>query len=185
GALLAGLCFLGMLGYTVYSLSSLQYELAEDVGENMVWALSQGVYQSGRLHVAHEMSAADFMIQRSMLKSRLNMLSEGGQRRYMERSGVWPDIQRATAMLAEPAPDYAALQGLLRDIGNRVMLAERVDAGLRRDAHEQLIVQLMAAVFGILLAGAVLFWQLFFSLQRAKAATEQIALQHAQARELL
>lgn len=103
----------------------------------------------------------------------------------MERSGVWPDIQRATAMLAEPAPDYAALQGLLRDIGNRVMLAERVDAGLRRDAHEQLIVQLMAAVFGILLAGAVLFWQLFFSLQRAKAATEQIALQHAQARELL
>src|SRR5690606_2568859 len=67
-ALLAVLCFLSMLGYTLYSLNNLQNELAEDVGENMVWALSQGVYQSGRLHLAHEMSGADFMIQRSLLK---------------------------------------------------------------------------------------------------------------------
>ena len=93
-ALIAVLFFLSMLAYTLYSLASLQSELRQDVGENMVWASSQGVYQSGRLALValrQPRTAADDaeqQMRREMLAANLLMLAEGPQRRYMERSGV-------------------------------------------------------------------------------------------------
>ena len=190
-ALVAVLFFVLMLGYALYKLFDLQSEVSADVGENMVWALSQAVYQSGRLYQATSInpetpqSRADKELHHDLLKSRLMMLEEGPQRRYMQKSGVWEIIQQVSKSLDDPAADYAALLHTLRQAGNTVMITEREEAGAQRDAHRRLILQVMAAVMGILLAGALLCWQLVNSLKRAKEANEKVVRQHMQTRTLL
>jgi signal transduction histidine kinase len=188
--LLVVLCFATLMSYTLIKLADLQQELSEDVGENMVWATSQAMYQSGLLYQAAQaqqagLGSSSLMLQRSLVKSRLGMLSRALQRHYMQRAGVWPDIQHAMRLMEMPEPNYAELQRLMHDVGNRVMQAEREDAGARRDTHKQLMWQLMLTVLGVLLSGSVLCWQLFRSLKQAQVANEQIAQQHAEARELV
>ena len=189
-AVAAVLCFVVLLGYTLYKLQRLQVELSTDVGENMVWALSQAVYQGGMLHQAvlippTAASHTAQVLHRNLLKARLKMLTSGGQRDYMTRAGVLSELQRAVSMLEQPQLDYGGVQKLIQQVGNKVMLSERDIAGARRDAHRTLMVQVMLAVVGVLLAGTLLGWQLLSSQRRANASYVEIARQHAQARELL
>ncbi|MGE8497174.1 MAG: sensor histidine kinase [Pseudomonas sp.] len=190
-AMTAILTFALMLGYAQHKLFDLQSEVSADVGENMVWAISQAVYQSGRLYQSStaypqtEQTRQDSELHADLLRARFQMLDEGPQRRYMQQSGVWPDIQRAAASLEQPDVDYGELQQSLRRVGNAVMIAEREQAGAQRDAHRSLTLQVMAAVAGILLAGALLCWQLMSSLRRATVATDEVVRQHMQTRSLL
>jgi signal transduction histidine kinase len=190
-ALGAVLFFAVMQAYALYKLFDLQTEISTDVGENMVWAITQAVYQSGQLSVAANTKPATDASQQSMalhldlLRANLHMLEQGPQQRYMRRSGVHEDLQRIQAELQTPDVDYATLPARLRQAGNSVMLAEREDAGKRRDAHRILIIQVMATVIGILLAGALLCWQLMSSLKRAERAKAEVVQQHMQTRSLL
>lgn len=190
-ALLAVFCFAGLTSYVLDKLVDLQDELGEDVGENVVWAMSQALYQSGLTVQAAQRAEQDpsqrqrLTIQHQVLKGRLNILTESSLRAFMPRAGVWEDIERAQRIIEEPAPDYLAIQALMRDVGNRVMLTEREDAGTRRDKHSELMWQLMFSVIGVLASGAVLCWQLLHSLRRAELANAEVVRQHAQARRLL
>lgn len=190
-ALVAVMFFLSMLAYTLYNLYSLQSVLRQDVGENMVWALSQGVYQSARLSqvaARQPRTAADDaeqQMRQSILTANLSMLVEGPQRRFMEHSEVLADINRALNMLEQPVVDYVGLQQRLQLIGNKVMLAQRESEGHDRDRHRQLVMQVILAVLGILLAGSILCVQLLRSLKQVRVASEEISRQHEQARTLL
>lgn len=189
-SVVAVFCFAGLLGYALYKLQGLQTELSTDVGENMVWAISQAVYQSGRFYQASLMpptaaSHSAQVLHRNLLKARLLMLTSGRQRDYMKRAGVLPELQRGVAMLEQSPLNHGGLQQLLQQVGNQVMISDRVLAGAQRDAHNQLMVQVMLAVLGVLFAGALLCWQLLISQRRASAGYVEIARQHAQTRELL
>lgn len=190
-ALVAVMFFLSMLAYTLYNLYSLQSVLRQDVGENMVWALSQGVYQSARLSqvaARQPRTAADDaeqQMRQSILTANLSMLVEGPQRRFMEHSEVLADISRVLGMLEQPVMDHIGLQQQLQLIGNKVMLAERESEGRDRDRHRQLVMQVILAVLGILLAGSILCVQLLRSLKQVRVASEEISRQHEQARTLL
>ena len=190
-ALVAVMFFLSMLAYTLYNLYSLQSALRQDVGENMVWALSQGVYQSARLSqvaARQPRTAADDaeqQMRQSILTANLSMLVEGPQRRFMEHSEVLADISRVLGMLEQPVVDHIGLQQQLQLIGNKVMLAERESEGRDRDRHRQLVMQVILAVLGILLAGSILCVQLLRSLKQVRVASEEISRQHEQARTLL
>lgn len=190
-ALVAVMFFLSMLAYTLYNLYSLQSVLRQDVGENMVWALSQGVYQSARLSqvaARQPRTAADDaeqQMRQSILTANLSMLVEGPQRRFMEHSEVLADISRVLGMLEQPVVDHIGLQQQLQLIGNKVMLAERESEGRDRDRHRQLVMQVILAVLGILLAGSILCVQLLRSLKQVRVASEEISRQHEQARTLL
>lgn len=190
-ALVAVMFFLSMLAYTLYNLYSLQSVLRQDIGENMVWALSQGVYQSARLSqvaARQPRTAADDAEQhmrQEILAANLLMLVEGPQRRFMEHSDVLADISRVLGMLEQPVVDHIGLQQQLQLIGNKVMLAERESEGHDRDRHRQLVMQVILAVLGILLAGSILCVQLLRSLKQVRVASEEISRQHEQARTLL
>lgn len=190
-ALVAVMFFLSMLAYTLYNLYSLQSVLRQDVGENMVWALSQGVYQSARLSqvaARQPRTAADDaeqQMRQSILTANLSMLVEGPQRRFMEHSEVLADISRVLGMLEQPVVDHIGLQQRLQLIGNKVMLAQRESEGRDRDRHRQLVMQVILAVLGILLAGSILCVQLLRSLKQVRVASEEISRQHEQARTLL
>lgn len=190
-ALVAVMFFLSMLAYTLYNLYSLQTVLRQEVGENMVWALSQGVYQSARLSqvaARQPRTAADDaeqQMRQSILTANLSMLVEGPQRRFMEHSEVLADISRVLGMLEQPVVDHIGLQQRLQLIGNKVMLAQRESEGRDRDRHRQLVMQVILAVLGILLAGSILCVQLLRSLKQVRVASEEISRQHEQARTLL
>ena len=190
-ALVAVMFFLSMLAYTLYNLYSLQSVLRQDIGENMVWALSQGVYQSARLSqvaARQPRTAADDaeqQMRQEILAANLLMLVEGPQRRFMEHSDVLADISRVLGMLEQPVVDHIGLQQQLQLIGNKVMLAERESEGHDRDRHRQLVMQVILAVLGILLAGSILCVQLLRSLKQVRVASEEISRQHEQARTLL
>lgn len=190
-ALAAVLCFILLLGYTLYKLAGLQDELRTDVGENMVWALSQAAYQSARLHQAAlttqptEASDNAQILHRNLLWAQLTLLTSGAQRRYMQRVEVLPELLVCIDMLDQSRLNYDGIQQRLQRISNQVMLADRELAGKRRDAHRRLMFQVMLAVLGVLLAGALLCWQLMGSLRRANRAHAEIVRQHEQARELL
>lgn len=187
-ALLAVFCFVLMLAYALHKLGELQSELGRDVGENMVWALSQSVYQTSRLlRVAADEQAAPEELDRLrlMVLASVRLLGQGRQRDYMQRMGVWPELQRAFALLDAPQVDYVALQWRLQRIGGRVMVAERDEAGRRRDAHRWIVLQIMLASVGMLVAGMLLCCQLFLSLRQARAARQEISRQHGLAKALL
>ncbi|KRW61333.1 sensor histidine kinase [Pseudomonas sp. TTU2014-080ASC] len=191
---LAGFAVLGfvlMLGWALYKLLDLQSEISTDVGENMVWAISQSIYQSTQLaHVARVApvtpeSQAEHDLHLDLLKSSVQMLNQGPQLRYMQRSGVDKDIQQILARLEQVPIAYTEITRALRMVSNSVMLAEREDAGLRRDANRHLIFQVIATVVGILLAGALLCWQMLMSLRMATRAKEELQIQHVQTQRLL
>lgn len=190
-ALAAVFCFAALLGYALHKLVGLQEELRADVGENMLWAISQAVYQSGRLYQAAlttpstAASDTEQILHRNLLKARLAMLSTGAQRHYMQRLGVLPELIECMAMLDQPQLDYDGIQQALLRISNQVMLADRELIGAQRDAHRRLMVQVMFAVLGVLLAGALLCWQLLGSLRRANRSHAEVVQQHEKTRELL
>lgn len=190
-ALAAVLCFALLLGYALYKLVDLQEELRTDVGENMVWAMAQAVYQSSKLYQAAltkpPTAASDSgqILHRNLLRAQLEMLSSGAQRHYMQRFEVLPELLACAAMLEQPQLDYEGIQHALQRVSNQVMLVERELAGKQRDAHRHLMLQVILAVVGVLLAGALLCWQLLGSLRRANRAHAEIVRQHTQTRELL
>jgi signal transduction histidine kinase len=183
--------FLLVLGYALYKLLDLQNEISLDVGENMVWSVSQSVYQSNQLALAQGVqpptaqSREAVELHRDLLKANLEMLLQGPNRRFMQRAAVVGEIEQLSVALEQPDLDYAPLPKQLRSLGNRVMLLEREDAGARRDADRALLFQVISAVLGMLLAGALLCWQLLGSLKQAKQANQEVVQQHMQTRALL
>jgi signal transduction histidine kinase len=185
------LFFALMLAYALYKLMDLQSEMSADVGENMVWAVSQSVYQSTQLaRVARtQPSTADARAEHDLhldlLKASLNILTQGPQLRYMQRSGVEDELGWVIDSLQQPQIDYAGVIKQLRLIGNTVMLSEREDAGKRREEHRVLILQVIATVLGILIAGSLLCWQMLMSLRLANQARDELQIQHRQTQSLL
>lgn len=193
-ALAAVVCFAGLTSYVLVRLVDLHGELAEDIGENVVWAMSQTMFQSAVAAqtslLAEQAEQAEgqrmrLAMQHQVLKARLGILTGAALGGFMQRAGLEADIAQAQRMIDEPRPDYAALHLLMRDVGNQVMLAEREEAGTRRDDHSRLMWQLMFGLVGVLASGAVLCWQLLRSLGRAENANAEIVRQHVQARQLL
>ncbi|RRV26242.1 sensor histidine kinase [Pseudomonas sp. o96-267] len=180
--------FVLMLGYALYKLTQLQSDLGRDTGENMVWALSQSSYQTGRLLLAMadaESSAEDVERLQAMVVASVRLLTQGRPRDFMQQAGVWPDVQRAQQALEAEAVDYLALQREFQRIGGLIMVTERNQTGGQRDTQRHVVMQIMMASLGMLLAGMMLCCQLFLSLTHARAARLEISRQHAQTKALL
>jgi len=190
-ALLAVFCFAGLTSYVLDRLVDLQARLGEDEGESVVWAVSQALYQSSLVLQTSQLASVEdnhrgrLAMQQQLLKGRLRILRDTSMSNFLLRAEAWSALEQAIRMADEPQPDYVALQQLLRDIGNRVMQAERDEKGARRDAHKALMWQLMFSVVGMVLSGAVLCWQLLRSLRRAEQFNTEVVRQHEQARRLV
>lgn len=190
-ALITILCFACFLLYALFKLMDIQRELNKDLGENMIWALSRGVYESMRaqniesLHELGRASEDEVQLFHDVLASRFSMLSEGPQRRYLEQLGVWPEIAEAARLAQAASLDHEQVQSLLRRAVNQVMLEERTQWGVRRDHHRQVMLEIFLAIFGILLAGGVGSWQMLYSLRQSMAATRESMRQRDAAERLL
>lgn len=191
-ALVSVLFFGSLTGYTLLALLDLQDELSEDVGENMVWAVGQATYQASLLSIAQgsETDAgggyrSNPLIQRALLRARMQVLLAPTQADFMGRAGVLEQVRAVDQALQQGDFDPLKLHLELYEIGRQVMQVEREVAGERRDAYKRLMRQLIVFVFGVMASGIVLCLQLLRSLKRTREAHDEIARQHTQARELL
>lgn len=188
-ALLLVVFFGGLLSYSLIALLDLQEELAEDLGENMVWAAGQATYQASLLLQASQLPSeghrGNAALQRHLLRARLEVLLSPSQAHFMQRAGVLEQLQQARNELGEADVDHAAMQTLLHDIGRKIMQVEREQAGERRDAYKRLMHQLILSILCVMAAGGVLCWQLLRSMRASQRAHDQIAEQHRHTRKLL
>lgn len=189
-ALLSVLVFVFLTGYTLSALLDLQDQLSADLGENMVWASAQASHQAALFKQAaggiggsgHRGNA---MLQRELLRARMQIFRAPTQQAFMERAGVLGLLDELDGMLAATPPDYDGLQLTLHEVGRKIMQTEREQAGERRDAYKQLMRQLIFFVLGVMVSGAVLCWQLLRSIRSIREGRDEIARQHAQAQQLL
>ncbi|WP_043309438.1 sensor histidine kinase KdpD [Pseudomonas sp. ML96] len=185
------LLFIGLTGYTLRAMLDLQHDLSEDLGENMVWAASQAAYQSSLLQQAHIAPGAvaghrgNPVLQRALLRGRLEVLLAPSQTVFMKEAGVLEQLLQVKAMVYSNKPDFALVQTMLHDLGRQIMQTEREQSGERRDAYKRLLRQLIFFIYCVMASGGVLCWQLLRSLKHTREALEEGARQNAQARELL
>lgn len=190
-ALLTIGCFALLLVYALDQLVNIKRELSEDVGENMLWAVHQGLFETVRLQQAVALQQAGagsedaVQLRIDNLHARFAMLTDGPQRRYMQNRGVWPQLQEAAALVDGGPAGYPLLQRRLRDAGNQIMLGEREEAGRQRDSHERIMLQIILSVLGMLVAGAIVSWQLIYSLREANAATAEVIRQRDASEQML
>ena len=188
-ALVLVLFFGGLLGYSLMALLDLQEELSEDLGENMVWASGQALYQSGLLYQASLAPIAghrgNVALQTQLLKGRLEVLLAPTQRAFMQRAGVEQTLLTVREQIDAPEFERAALQTALYDVTRKIMQVEREVAGERRDAYKRLMRQLVLSILCVMAAGGALCWQLFINMRASRRAHEQLAEQHRHTQLLL
>ena len=166
--------FAGFIGYSLLALSDLEKDLSRDLGEDMVWAVTQASYQSNLLMLAQYAPASGHRsnpaLQRALLRGRLEVLLAPAQERFMERAGVRDTLSQMKDMLGSDDPDYLQLQVDLQTIGQQIMRTNLDLTGERRDAHTSLLQLLALCIGGVVLTGGLLCWQLLRSLTRVRQA---------------
>lgn len=169
--------FAGLIGYILVALSTLQEDLAQDPGEDMVWAITQASYQNNlllqALYAPGDGHRGNRVLQHALLRARLEVLLAPTQKPFMERAGVHESLLQIKEMLSTPQPDHAQIQVDLHAIGQQIMRTRLDLTGERRDDHKDLLRLLIISIGGVILAGSLLCWQLLRSLGRVRRARDQ------------
>ncbi|UES59616.1 hypothetical protein GFK91_28100 (plasmid) [Roseibium aggregatum] len=200
----ASVAFALLLVFSLARLLDTEAELRRNEGDNMLWAISRT--QSAALLLDAEVSRHVGTISRktaeldkryNVMLSRLNLLSEGPQRRYMRELGLdgklekvagalraleakildmsYGDVQTASAV-------HDLLQPLIEDLGragNQSMVRQWEATGARLDNQRAAIVQVIISIVAIIVLGAFLS----FTMLRAMAEQQRIRLSLLRERE--
>ncbi|APX94882.1 two-component sensor histidine kinase [Halomonas sp. 1513] len=190
--------FAGLLTFSLVRLIQVEQDMRSNVSENMLWVISQAQVASHRLdEEVHRLTlgdpAARPALRYDVLTSRLVLLDEGPQRRYLEALGFAEQVDEAFARLAaiEPQLDaiapnaprvadsiHAELKPLMQDlnrIANAVMVEEWEATGERLDRHRNSTLQVIASVVGLMLCGLALAALLIAALRQRRAAQQALA----------
>lgn len=169
-----------LLVFALFRLAETEAEMRENEGDNMLWAISRT--QSAALlfdvavtrHAALPQTAVEIERRYNVLLSRLTLLSQGPQRRYMRDLGL-------SEVLALGEREIRALEGeilslsfgdtgavasihevlgpLIQDLGragNRSMVRQWEATGARLDKQRQSILQVIVSILAIVALGIFL-----------------------------
>ncbi|MCX8998146.1 ATP-binding protein [Rhizobiaceae bacterium BDR2-2] len=191
--------FIVLFGYSFQQLMQFQYAVRMEIGENMLWSLTQAEREARKLgdavlELAYEGGSVDVLSERlDILHSRITLLNEGPQRTYFTRIGLWPALERNTRALEEvnvlveqavetgriePHGVRTILMPMMDDFGrlaNRAMLVEREEAGERRDQQSSALNLVIMAVAGLMLTGSFLIWRLIVNTRTAISSGAALA----------
>lgn len=172
--------FAVLLVFALYRLAETEAEIRENEGDNMLWVISRT--QSAALHLdaavtrqaALPISTGDIERRHNVLLSRLTLLSEGPQRRYMADLGLSQELGQAEQQIKALETDILALSfgdtatvntihGVLGPLieelgraGNRSMVRQWEATGARLDKQRQSILQVIVSILAIIALGIFL-----------------------------
>ncbi|MFP4137419.1 MAG: sensor histidine kinase [Halomonas sp.] len=190
---LAILAFAAFLTFSLVNLHQVEQDMRNTVSENMLWVVTQAQVASHRLDEAvHRLALGDEDVDPELrydvLSSRLVLMNEGPQRRYLAELGFDEDLNRAlrrqeaiAARLEDLQPGAEEIAHGIHDelkpmmlqlnrMANTVMVEEWEATGARLDRHRDSLVQVIASVLGIMLSGLLLATLLLLALHRQLAA---------------
>ncbi len=200
----ASVAFAFLLVFSLARLLDTEAELRRNEGDNMLWAISRT--QSAALLLDAEVSRHVGTISRktaeldkryNVMLSRLNLLSEGPQRRYMRELGLDGELEKVAGSLRAleakildmsygdvqtASAVHDLLQPLIEDLGragNQSMVRQWEATGARLDNQRAAIVQVIISIVAIIVLGAFLS----FTMLRAVAEQQRIRLSLLRERE--
>lgn len=194
------------LAFALVRLFQVEQAMRVNVDENMLWVVTQAQVASHRLDQAVNRRAVgdsdvDPELRLDILSSRLALMDEGPQRRYLTAEGVEPRLDEALtrmqslreAVMAAQGearfaperltPDLDALMASLNRIANRVMMAEWESTGARLDTYRSSLEKVIAAIVGIGLSGVILVMLLVIALHQRRAAQRALTAHRDQLEE--
>ncbi|WP_168771185.1 sensor histidine kinase [Palleronia sediminis] len=158
---------LGLLVVAGHNILRVERQMQIAATENMTWIFGQTQIEALSLTAALSAGAEETEVQRrfDLLVSRLNLLRDGPQWRFLQEAGLaegltgWRDglLARDPALGGDRAALLAhvtALSTALRGKSSRVMAREWQLQADRLDRLRQLHILALAAIFGALLSGA-------------------------------
>lgn len=205
-SLAAILVFTGLLVLALWRLWGTEHALRTQAGDNMLWAIAQAQLATQNLDITvaqarlGEADAETLELRYDVVLSRLALIAEGPQRRYLEDLGhferiqdlsekvyAWEDtILSAGALTASEAqPLHILLADMARAFGraaNSAMVAQWNETGAHLDRQHRAIVQVIVMVIVILAIGAYISWRMMSALY-AKQQAQMSLLREREIRE--
>lgn len=194
--LLIGLC-VGLLFFALWRLAVIERDMRIEATENMLWVISQTQMEALRLDKAlsdHARGTVDedrVVLRYALLLSRLDLLLQGPQQRYLERIGSYEPIAAHDVTIRDADPEdvigdataFAAtaerLEGALGDLhgtlnraANDTMLREWEAIAERLDAYRAAVWQVIGSVIGVLAGWLMIGWRLIANERQLRRAEE-------------
>lgn len=198
---IAIVAFATLLAFALLRLSETEAEMRSNEGDNMLWAISRT--QSAALLLDSAVSRqtsvpqADAEVERryNVLLSRLTLLSEGPQRRYMRDLGLDEKVAAVASETRALAPQILGLafgdtdtaiaihetlapliDGLGR-AGNQSMVRQWEATGARVDRQREAIGQVIVSILAIIALGVFLSFTLLRAMAERQRAGHFLALE--------
>lgn len=187
--LAAVFAFAVLLLFSLFRMIDVQNAMRVDAEQNMLWVLHQSEVAALRLTetvALAELGAAgpdDLALRFDILTSRITLLNEGPQRRFVEKIGYGDTLDQITTSLTAIAPmidsfsrdDGARLRdalvpfpAFLGRAANASMIAEWNELGGRLEAYRDQLRQNIIALIGIMFAGGILTVTLVLALRQSR-----------------
>ncbi|HLS18619.1 MAG TPA: ATP-binding protein [Paracoccaceae bacterium] len=178
-----------LLAFSLIRMVGIQADMRVGAEQNMLWVMHQGETAARRLNEAAilaergEATAEELALRFDILKSRLALVNDGPQRRFVEEIGLDAEFAEVATVLDTVAdlarsatPSDAArlrealapIPGFLAEASNKAMIAEWDDLGGRLETHRDQLRQIITWLIGIMLAGGVLAAMLIMALRQTR-----------------
>lgn len=185
----AVLVFAVLLTFSLIRMSRVESDMRVGAEQNMLWVLHQADVAALRFSetvALAELGLADdedLALRHDILASRIALLNDGPQRRFVERIGYGDEIARLTDALGTIAPMISGFRPVdgpqLRDAlapfprlfgraANAAMIAEWDDLGGRLETYRNQLRQIIASLIGIMGAGGILTVTLILALRQTR-----------------
>lgn len=194
---LAIVALTAFLAFALVRLFQVEQAMRVNVDENMLWVVTQAQVASHRLDQAVNRRASgdsseDPELRLDILTSRLTLMDDGPQRRYLVAEGLESHLDDALTRMralrdsiataeddarfapARLTPHLDALMASLNRIANTVMMAEWESTGSRLDTYRSSLEQVIISIIGIGLSGLILVLLLLIALRQRRAAQREL-----------
>lgn len=195
------LAFAVLLVFALIRLLDTEAEIRRSQGDNMLWSISQAQSAALLLDVAVSQkssipdSEVDIARRYDVLLSRLALLTEGPQARYMEELGMGESLARQDSAIRALETElhtlalgdatvalsiHELLEALSRDLGraaNRSMVKHWDATGARLDRQQAAIIQVIVSILGIIALG------IFLSVMMLRTMAERQRIRMSLSRE--
>lgn len=181
-----------LLTMALLRLSEIQQDMRNNVNANMLWVVSQTQIESLLLadalyqHALDPLAQVDVGLHHKLFMSRLHLLSQGPQARFLSEIGVAPELNNhiaAAANLAQwldtTAPGDPALihhfqatlqplMSLLSTASSTAMVTQWEEAGARLDTYRNAVLTILFLMIGILASSGFISARLMLALKKVR-----------------
>ncbi|NYT66066.1 HAMP domain-containing histidine kinase [Alcaligenaceae bacterium] len=176
-------------------LAEIQQDMRHNVSANMLWVVTQTQAESLTLSAAlhavesNQPQSQDLTQQFNLLHSRLRLLLEGPQRRYLDQYHLWPLLAQPSEQALQLGPlikqisagqlppsvaldVLEPLNAILRQVASKTMVVQWEEMGGRMDKYRDAVLVIIFLMIGIVICSLIISVRMFLALRRNRQTRE-------------